>query len=525
MNLPLPSGSMLGSSWLASLALASALALAGCTSLPPRPEPTPPITHAKLTRLQAEHTAVAQALHATRTPEGLSGLRVLSDPLDAFVARIALIRQAEHQLDLQYYIWRPDTTGTLMLGALREAADRGVRVRLLLDDNGIGGADDLLYEIDGHPLIEVRLFNPFPIRWFKPLSYLVDFDRLNRRMHNKAFIADAAAAIVGGRNIGDAYFGADDLVDFADIDVVATGAVVPDVVRSFEAYWDSPLAYPLSSLAPARRASEGALTERLSTLRGDEHARRYTEAAKDSGLARDLREGAPALEWVRMRLLVDPPDKASGQGPAQAWLVTGLQSALGDAQHSVDLISPYFVPGEQGTELLGTYPARGVALRVVTNSLAATDVVAVHPGYARRRVDLLKAGVLLYELKAEASDARAHPWNLSGSSTASLHGKAFAVDGQRAFVGSFNIDPRSVSLNTEMGLVIESPTLARTLTQALDRELPQHAYQVRLGPNDQIEWTEQTPQGTVVHHQEPHASWWRRLMAWLMAWPAIEGLL
>lgn len=506
--------------WLIMIALSG---LSGCVALPPRPElassDTSPVV------APPERTSVGQTLRASQAPEGLSGLRVLADPLDAFAARMALIRQAEHRLDLQYYIWRPDTTGTLMLGALREAADRGVKVRLLLDDNGIGGMDDLLAAIDRHPQIEVRLFNPFPIRWFKPLSYLGDFGRLNRRMHNKAFIADSTAAIVGGRNIGDAYFGADDLVDFADLDVLTTGAVVPDVLRSFLSYWDSPLAYPLSSIGSRHPVGQDPLTQRLATLRHDEQTLRYRDAVKDSSVARDLGQGKPDLEWVRIRLLADPPEKASGQGLPQDWLVTGLQSALGEATQSVDLISPYFVPGEQGTALLGAYPARGVALRVVTNSLAATDVVAVHPGYARRRLDLLKAGVTLYELKAVASDVGARPWNLSGSSTASLHGKAFAVDGQRAFVGSFNIDPRSVSLNTEMGLVIESPTLARTLTEALDRDLPQHAYRVRLGPGDRLEWTEQTPAGTVVHHHEPDAGWWKRFMAWLMAWPAIEGLL
>ena len=513
----------LSRSWLSWLSWLASLALCGCAALSPDPAFTatpPPAVQAPAPATEGPSPQTNPAR------EGLSGLRVLADPLDAFAARVVLIRQATQQLDLQYYIWRPDTTGTLLLGALRDAADRGVKVRLLLDDNGIGGMDGLLAEIDGHPHVEVRLFNPYPIRWFKSLSYLIDFDRLNRRMHNKALIVDSVAAIVGGRNIGDAYFGADDLVDFADLDVMTTGSVLSDMNRSFQAYWDSPLARPLSSLSPAGTADGNALTQRLAALRSDEQTRRYRDAVKDTPLVRELRQNPLAQEWVGIRLLVDPPEKASGQAPPQDWLVTGLHAALGEATRSVDLISPYFVPGEQGTALMAANAARGVRMRVVTNSLAATDVVAVHPGYARRRVDLLKAGVALYELKAEPSRLEPpRPWGLSGSSTASLHGKAFAIDGRRAFVGSFNIDPRSVSLNTEMGLVIESPTLARTLTQTLDSDLPRHAYRLRLAEGEQLEWTEQTATGIVVHHREPEASWWRRVMAWILAWPSIEGLL
>jgi len=474
-------------------------------------------------------TPLGRAVAAQQEGVGLSGLRALSDPLDAFAARILLSQRAERSLDVQYYIWRPDTTGTLMLSALKEAADRGVKVRLLLDDNGTSGMDALLSSLDKHPHIEVRLFNPFPMRRLKPLSYLLDFQRVNRRMHNKAMIVDASVAIVGGRNIGDAYFAADDTLEFADLDVLTAGPVVGDMSRSFDAYWNSALAYPLAAIiqAPAEeaRTAHAPLKERLSTIQGSEAAQRYQAAVHGTHVARDFTLGLPALQWVPMQLLADPPEKAEGRAPQSQWMATSLHQAMGHAEHSLDLISPYFVPGALGTDLLTAYPARGVHLRVVTNSLAATDVVAVHPGYARRRLALLQKGVQLFETKADEVAPPTRPWRLPGSSSASLHGKAFVMDGRRTFVGSFNIDPRSVVLNTEMGVVIDSPELARSLSQGLDASLPHHAYQVRLGPTGRLEWVEHTSTGPIIHHQEPGAGWWRRSLAWLLSWLPIESLL
>ena len=474
-------------------------------------------------------TQLGRAVATQQEGVGLSGLRALSDPLDAFAARILLSQHAERSLDVQYYIWRPDTTGTLMLSALKEAADRGVQVRLLLDDNGTSGMDALLSSLDEHPHIEVRLFNPFPMRRLKPLSYLLDFDRVNRRMHNKALIVDSSVAIVGGRNIGDAYFAADETLEFADLDVLTAGPVVSDMSRSFDAYWNSTLAYPLGRIvhAPAdeARSPQTSLKVRVSQIQGNDAAQRFQAAVRDTDMARDFSSGLPPLQWVPMQLLTDPPEKAEGRAPQSQWMVTSLHHAMGHAGHSVDLISPYFVPGAVGTALLTEYAERGVRVRIVTNSLAATDVVAVHPGYARRRVELLQRGVQLFETKADEVPPPTRPWRLPGSSSASLHGKAFIVDGKRTFVGSFNIDPRSVALNTEMGVVIDSPALAIRLSQGLDATLPEQTYQVRLGPSGRLEWVEHTTTGPVIHHQEPGAGWWRRSLAWLLSWLPIESLL
>ncbi|WP_310733617.1 phospholipase D family protein [Rubrivivax albus] len=490
--------------------------LAGCSGLPPMPERT---TSARLS--PSSVTAIGRAVQADNPGDGRSGLRALSDPLDAFVARMLLVRSAEASLDIQYYIWRPDTTGLMLLDALRQAADRGVRVRLLLDDNGIAGLDGRLAALDAHDRVEVRLFNPYPFRTAKALGYVTDFARLNRRMHNKALVADTQAAIVGGRNIGDAYFGADPALDFADLDVLAAGPIADDVAAAFDDYWNSALAYPLAALVDAEPGAAPSSND--DNAAPDVNGDRYRRALRDAPLARDLAAGRLALEWVPMRLVVDPPDKAAA--PPERWMAADLTEALGPVREQVDLISPYFVPGAGGTAWLARHPAAGVQVRVVTNSLAATDVAAVHAGYARRRVDLLRAGVRLYELKPEPGRRTGGVWPVGGSSTASLHGKTFAIDRQRVFVGSFNIDPRSLRLNTEMGLVIDSPAMAEAMLKGLDAKLPLSTYALRLTGDGDIEWVEQTPAGEVVHDAEPRASVWRRLLVTLLSWLPIEGLL
>lgn len=500
--------------------LIAVLWLPGCGGLPVLPERAP--SHHLTDTAQ---TSLGRAVQAASPPEGRSGLHALSDPLEAFAARMLLVHTAERALDVQYYIWRPDITGTLLLDALRAAADRGVQVRLLLDDNGIAGMDPMLAALDAHPRVEVRLFNPYPQRFFKPLGYLTDFSRLNRRMHNKALVADTQAAIVGGRNVGDAYFGADPALDFVDLDVLVAGPIVADVATSFDAFWNSALAYPLAALVDPAQSGQSAIAVRLAEVAAAPETARYARALQATPLAAQLAAGTLTLEWVPMRLVADTPAKAEGRAAPADYLVTDLTAALGAVVRELDLVSPYFVPRADGTAMLARYPAHGVRLRVVTNSLAATDVAAVHAGYARRRVDLLRAGVRLFEIKPDAGSALNPAWRLGGSGAASLHGKTFALDRQRVFVGSFNIDPRSVLLNTEMGLVIDSAALAGAVSLALDRWLPAHAYELRLGEAQRLEWIELTPSGVVTHLEEPGASLWRRWLATWLSWLPIEGLL
>ena len=462
---------------------------------------------------------------------GLTGALLLANGRDAFAARVLLARAAERTLDVQYYIWHADITGGLLGAELWRAAERGVRVRLLIDDNNTRGLDDALAALDAHPNIEVRLFNPYANRGFRLPELLADFDRLNRRMHNKSFTADSQLAIVGGRNVGDEYFGAGGPVEFADLDVLAAGAVVPRVSRDFDGYWNSAAAYPIASLVRARLTA-AERDEEWKAIAESAEAARYLETVRTTPLVRELLAGTVPFKWSPAHLVSDDPGKVMQPRERQApHLLQRLEEILGKPARELDIVSSYFVPTEDGSDSLRALAAKGVRVRVLTNSLAATDVAAVQAGYARYRRELLRAGVRLYELKPAANGGdggsgsgsitgSAGSRGYGGSSDASLHAKTFAVDRARLFVGSFNFDPRSVYLNTEMGIVLDNPDFAARLAGQFQREIPENAYEVRLSADgSSLEWIERTPQGEVRHATEPDAGWWRR------AWVAFLSLL
>ena len=523
---------------LAVLAILAALllgALSGCAAGLPPQNGRAPSTHLTDTAGTALGRAVREALPTAGTAAGRSGIYPLPAASDAFAARVLLMRAAERSLDLQYYIWHDDITGRLLMHEAVRAADRGVRVRLLLDDHGIAGLDADLAALDAHPGIEVRLFNPYVQRGFKALGYLTEFERLNHRMHNKSLTADVQATIVGGRNVGDAYFGIDPRVRFADLDVLAAGTVAADVARAFDEYWNSDAAYPLAAVVrPAPDGAQDGLRSRLATQPDAPEAARFVQAVSEARLLDRLLSGTLALEWVPVRLVYDTPAKASREVADADLLLARLARALGPATSSMDLISPYFVPGERGTQVLARQAAQGVRMRIVTNSLAATDVTAVHAGYAKHRAELLRVGVRLFEIRPDAGadpgtdagrDARSTDRARGGSSSASLHGKTFALDGTRAFVGSFNLDPRSTRLNTEMGLVIESAALAQGIADGLDAALARAAYEVRLTASGALEWIEHTSAGEVRHASEPRAGLGRRIAASVLSVLPIDWLL
>lgn len=480
-------------------------------------------------------TAVESA--ATRLGIGLAaqleahpaqtGLLALQDARGAFAARVLLARAAQRTLDVQYYIWRRDVTGLLLLQSLYQAAERGVRVRLLLDDNGTAGLDDLLALLDAHPLIEVRLFNPFVIRSPKAISYLTDFSRANRRMHNKSFTADSQATIVGGRNVGDEYFGATEGILFADLDVLAVGAVVPEVSTDFDRYWASDSAYPLDGLLPVRAPQElPAFVEAAAQAERNPEATQYLKALRDSELVSDMAAGRLSLHWSRATLISDDPRKGLGLASDAELLVPRLRRIVGQARTHVDLVSPYFVPTAAGVEAFAALAAGGVRVRILTNALEATDVVAVHAGYAKRRKALLEAGIQLHEMRSrngDTPDARAGPFGSSGSS---LHAKTFSVDGKRVFVGSFNFDPRSARLNTELGVVIDTEALARQIEAAFDARMPAGSYEVRLDEHGRLYWLQREAGGSQVRHDgEPGAGLLKRLGIGVLALLPIEWLL
>ena len=429
-----------------------------------------------------------------------------------------LARAAERSLDVQYYIWHADTSGGLLAHELWQAAERGVRVRLLLDDNNTRGADEAIAALDAHPNIEVRLFNPYANRGFRLGELATDFARLNRRMHNKSFTADNQAAIVGGRNVGDEYFGADSPVEFADLDVLAVGAVVPEVSAAFDAYWNSESAYPAASLID--HAGQLRPLERIEEQPG---AARYLQAVRATPLVQMLLSGSLPLEWAAARVVQDDPAKVRHPPEkTELHLLPRLEKAMGKPLRELDLVSPYFVPTKDGAAALTALAESGVRVRVLTNSLAATDVSPVHAGYAKYREELLRAGVRLFELKPNVEDVKTKDKGRgAGNSDASLHAKTFGVDRSRIFVGSFNFDPRSARLNTEMGIVVESQTLASRLSEALDRDMANVAYEVRLSSDGSLAWVERD----VRHTSEPGAGVLKRLWIGFLSILPIEWLL
>ena len=460
---------------------------------------------------------------------GRSGIHPLLNPRDAFAARVLLAASAEKSIDAQYYIWHGDAVGVLMFEALWQAAERGVRVRLLLDDNNTVGLDPTIAALDAHRNIEVRLYNPFVQRGSRLAGYLTDFARLNRRMHNKSFTVDNQITVVGGRNIGDEYFGAGSGVVFADLDVAAVGPAVRDVSKQFDLYWNSASAYPAAAfVAPAGTDAAARLTALFHATRADKASVEYIETVRATPIVHDILARRLAFEWATTRLVHDDPAKTlDTEGRVELLLFPELLRMLGRPEKSLDLISPYFVPGDVGTAALAALAGRGVKVRVLTNSLAASDVAAVHAGYARRRHDLLKAGVQLFELKPDAvQESRDSTMGYGSGSSSGLHAKTFAVDGSRVFVGSFNFDPRSARLNTEMGLLISSPSLARLLAAAFDSTIPQVAYEVRLASDgDGLEWIERSAAGEKRHSTEPGTTAWRRLGVGAMSLLPIEWLL
>ncbi|SDM34837.1 Phosphatidylserine/phosphatidylglycerophosphate/cardiolipin synthase [Janthinobacterium sp. OK676] len=503
--------------------LLSAL-LAGCASLPALDGriPSHVITDTAQTQL-----ATAIAPMVAQHP-GVSGIYPLADGRDAFAARALLAAAAQRSLDVQYYIWHKDITGTLLFDALRQAAERGVRVRLLLDDNNTAGLDQTLTMLGKQTNIEIRLFNPFLPRSPRALAFATDFSRLNRRMHNKSFTADNQATIVGGRNVGDEYFGAAGDVLFADLDVLAIGPVVGEVSHDFDRYWNSASAYParllLTSPVEGDAATIAAEADRIDDTKAAEE---YVQALRTSPFVKQMMERSLPFEWARTRMVSDDPAKVLDKARPGTGVAENLRNLLGVPEKEVDLVSPYFVPGKAGTQAFADLAKKGVGVRILTNALEATDVAAVHAGYAKWRKPLLEAGVLLYESRRSwgQSDAREQTGRF-GSSASSLHAKTFAVDDQRVFVGSFNFDPRSIELNTEMGLVIDSPALASQLGLAMRTTIPQRAYQVMLGTDGALYWIARDASGATTHYDtEPGTSVWKRMGVAILSVLPIDWLL
>lgn len=503
------------------------LAVVGCSSLPSQDDRKASYA---LSHTQALSTTMGKAISSmAQAHPGRSGIYALPDPHEAFAVRALLANAAQQTLDIQYYIWRNDLTGTLLLDALRQAADRGVRVRFLLDDIANTGIDPTLAALDSHPNIEVRLFNPLAIRSPRWINYLVDFSRVNRRMHNKSFTADNQATIIGGRNIGDEYFGATQDVLFSDLDVLAVGTVVQDVSDDFDLYWNSESAYPAHSLLPPPGPDTlKHFTQKAASLTASPSARRFVKALQKSSLINDLINNTIELEWAPTLMVSDNPRKALGKLMATDTVAYDLQRYFGNPTSHLDLVSSYFVPTKNGVNYLTHLADQGIAVRILTNSLAATDVPAVHAGYEKWRKPLLRAGIKLYETRPHDNDSGGGSGSGPGpfgSSGSSLHAKTLSIDDKRVFVGSFNFDPRSAALNTELGFIIDSPALSHEIHDAFMGQVPDTTYEVRLSDNNKIYWTEYSNGSVIRYDSEPQSGLWRRTWVGFLSFFPIDWML
>ncbi|KVO56979.1 phospholipase D family protein [Burkholderia stagnalis] len=508
-------------------AMLSLLALVACASLPPQGDRAP--AHA-LTDTADTRLGIAFAPLAKAHP-GQDAFHLLRNPVDALDARVLLADRADRSLDLQYYIWHDDLTGHTLADAVMRAADRGVRVRVLLDDLGTNADDRKLLEISAHPHIEIRLFNPVAARTFKKIGAALEFSRVNRRMHNKAMIADNQAAIVGGRNIGDEYFGASSMLEFGDLDVVVHGPVVTDISTEFDAFWNSPYAYPIDALVGHEAAPGGLDRER-------ERLRDYMRAMEDNPYVLEARQRLDQIvhgqgtewSWGRATVLYDDPAKiAHAPNDSEGHLMPKLRALALQPEHELLIVSPYFVPGKDMIERLRALIARGVRVTVLTNSLASTDVAAVHAGYRRYRRDLVEAGVRLYE-RRPSGDKSISKQVVFGSSRASLHAKTYVFDRKGIFIGSMNLDPRSLKLNTEIGVYCENPEIASGVAADLESRLDAIAWRVVATTDPaghrQLEWIQTHADGTTTRlDTEPEVSAARRMQIWLLGLLPIESQL
>lgn len=506
--------------------LALGLLLAACATGPlPRGESSSALAPASDGALDAAVVGLALAPDA-------SAYRLVAGAEDAFALRMRTAALAARSLDVQYYMWHDDLTGRLLAGELLAAADRGVRVRVLVDDLYARSLDAALANVDAHPLLEIRVFNPFRSRasvlgnaW----EFIASGGRANHRMHNKLWIADSRLAIVGGRNIGDEYFGAHEAFNFGDLGVLLAGQAAIDASMQFDEYWNSDSAVPLSAFA--RTAAPDAALE---TARSAFAAHRAAAADSDY-VARILRlrdEGALGLglDALRrggaVRVLADDPRKVQGgDGPLR--MLDEVRALLGRARAEAILVSPYFVPMRSGTDGLLGLRARGVSVAVLTNSLAANDVAAVHGGYSRWRRPLLRGGVVVHELKPlpGSGGGDGDGDGRIGASRASLHTKAVVADRRWAFVGSFNMDPRSARLNTESGVLIDDPAFAAEVCAYYERAIgPQRSWQVRL-VDDRLRWYDVVDGREVEVAAEPGAGLGRRATAWLFRMLPLDRLL
>ncbi|WP_185236122.1 phospholipase D family protein [Teredinibacter franksiae] len=516
---------------LYTLLLLSFIAFIGCASLPSDVSRTP--SYALQNTSSAELGKHIEPLLQAHPNE--SGFHALSRGIEALAARLVLMQDAEMSIDAQYYMWHDDLSGKAMHQQLLKAADRGVRVRLLLDDLDTAGKENTLHLINAHANIEIRLFNPFANRNMRAGDFITDTSRVNHRMHNKTLTIDNQVTVFGGRNIGDEYMGAAEEVGFSDLDAMAIGPIAQEISNAFDVYWNSQWVYPLDAFAEGEPVTKDAvatfrkqLTAYIDTAQMGDYAKAMSALSLlDVTSINDIQ-----FEWGRWVLVYDASSKVDAKAVTkETHLAPQLKQGLDRAQNEIIIVSPYFVPGSQFAEYLVDRVSDGVSVRILTNSLAANDVALVHSGYMRYRKQLIAGGVELFEYRTIKSSEKVGSKNAEdgsswkGAERTSLHGKYFAFDQRDVFIGSFNLDARSVELNTELGVYFESPAYAQALHNAFDGNIAGKAYRVLLDDNGKLVW-EADDNGKVIRYShEPDTSLWKRLSTRFLSWFVPESQL
>lgn len=507
--------------------LAGITVITACSSLPTDFESTESYAYTDT----AQTVLGKEAATITGDDTSNSTMYLVAEGTDAFLTRIALLSLAERSIDVQYFIWKSDLIGKLLMNKMIEAAERGVRVRMLLDDATLDSETKaIIFAMDQHPNIDVRIYNPFSSSGRRVAAVVTDTYRINRRMHNKSFTADSQYTIVGGRNIENNYFSANVRSNYSDLDIVAVGPMVVEVDKQFDIYWNNPLAVPADVFSGHEKHKD-----RFQEMR--QALSDYAISKRDSEYALDLKDSeiyqrimgeisgdySDLLYKGKAHVIYDDPEKTLGKSEHETTYITSLMRPhIEKIEDTLELISPYFVPGVDGRERLIDMVNRGVKVRVITNSLASTDGIMAQSGYARHRIELLKGGIELYELKPKAKSKASRSLRRSAEAKSALHAKTYIFDRDEVYIGSFNFDPRSAKINTELGVICEVPEMAKYIaTELFDKNIKEATYKIELVIEDEdvegiqvsqekVVWIETVDGKEVRHMVQPETSAWRR---------------
>ena len=507
------------------IVLSTAFTLTGCQLDPNQAKPSAPV------EVFAQHWLNEQDV-STQQKQGLTAYLALDEAFMSIASRLHLIREAKHSLDVQYYIWGDDFIGHMMLHELLNAADRGVKVRLLIDDQNGTALDETFKTLVAHPNFEIKLFNPYKYRHLRVIDYAFRFKHINHRMHNKLIIADGAIAVTGGRNISSEYFDASENFQFTDLDILFYGQAVEQANRVFLDFWNDDLSYAVPQLIG--QGTQQALTDLRQHYEADALDKNVIERKIDRARSEVNTElNQHPVNWAKAHFIADSPNKIRADARPHEMIVNQMFNLMGKPEQHMELVSAYFVPTTAGTEYLSSLAQNGTRVRVLTNSLFANDVAIVHAFYKKYRHDLLKNGVKLYEFKPyierenrtwyEVATGNVIP--AKGRSSSRLHAKFFDIDG-KVFIGSFNFDPRSAHLNTEVGLVVESDQLQNAISEKLDQYLPHIAYELKLDKQGQLIWLDRQRDGTIIeHHKEPETTKFQRFMMKTVSYLPVEWMM